>query len=93
MSSIQDICALSNKIFNYVEAYQKGDYADDDVIAISSTHGRVMVEADSSDYVTKFKNTEMYPFSSLVRDDENGGLEPDVDKIDDIANSWLFLDC
>jgi hypothetical protein len=34
----------------------------------------------------------MYPFSSLVRDDENGGVEPDVDKIDDIANSWLFLD-
>ena len=40
MSSIQDIHALSNKIFNYVDAYQKGDYADDDVVAISSAHGK-----------------------------------------------------
>jgi hypothetical protein len=92
MSSIQQIRALGEEIYNHVDDYLKGGFADDDVVAISSNHGRVTVEADSSGCVKKFANTEMYPFSSLVRDDENGGVEPDVDKIDDIANSWLFLD-
>ncbi len=92
MSSIQDIRALSNKIFNYVDAYQKGDYADDDVVAISSAHGKVTVDAGAANNIDKRGNTECYTFSSLMRDDENGGLEPDGDKIDEIANNWLFLD-
>lgn len=92
MSSIQDIHALSNEIYNYVDAYQKGDYADNDVVAISSDGDNVIVEAGEADTINKGDNTECYMFASLMRDDENGGLEPDGDKIDDIANSWLFLD-
>ena len=92
MSSIQDIHALSNEIYNYVDAYQKGDYADNDVVAVSSDGDNVIVEAGEADTINKGDNTECYTFASLVRDDENGGLEPDGDKIDDIANSWLFLD-
>ena len=92
MSSIQEINALSEVIYNYVDAYQKGDYEDSDVVAISRVHGKVTVEADSADKIRKRDNTEVYPFSSLMRDDENGGLEPDVDRINEIANSWLFLD-
>ena len=49
----------------------------------------VLRTANSND---KRGNTECYIFSSLMRDDENGGLEPDGDKIDEIANNWLFLD-
>lgn len=91
MSSIQDIRALSNEIYNYVEAYQNGDYADDDVVAISSDGDDVIVEAGEANTINKGNNTECYTFASLVRDDETDGLEPDSDKIDDIANSWLFL--
>ena len=92
MSSIQDIHALSNEIYNYVDAYQNGDYADDDVVAVSSDGYDVTVEAGSVDDFNSSDNSECYAFASLVRDDENGGLKPDGDKIDDIANSWLFLD-
>lgn len=92
MSSIQDIRELSNEIYNYVDAYQNGDYADEDVVVVSSDGCDVTVEAGSVDDFKRSNNSECYTFSSLVRDDENSGLEPDGDKIDDIANSWLFLD-
>ena len=91
MSSIQDIRALSNEIYNYVEAYQNGDYADEDVVVVSSDGCDITVEAGSVDGFKRSDNSEYYTLSSLMRDDENGGLEPDSDKIDDIANSWLFL--
>ncbi|MBQ3691530.1 MAG: hypothetical protein II937_16910 [Bacteroidales bacterium] len=92
MSSIRKINALSEVIYNYVDAYQKGNYADNDVVAVSSDGDNVIVETGEADTINKGDNTECYTFASLVRDDENGGLEPDGDKIDDIANSWLFLD-
>ena len=67
-------------------------YEDEDVVVVSSDGCDVTVEAGSVNDFKRSNNSECYTFSSLVRDDENGGLEPDGDKIDDIANSWLFLD-
>ena len=92
MSSIQEIHALGKQIYNCVEEYQKGNYSDNDVLAISSNNGEISVDVDSPENIVNRDNTELYSFSSLLRDDENGGYEPDNDKIDDLANNWLFLD-
>lgn len=91
MSSIQDIRALEERIYDYVEDYIDGDYNEDDVLAISTRCGKVSLKADAKDKIKMGKTTEVYPFSTLVRPDDNNALEPDVDKISDIANSWLFI--
>jgi len=35
---------------------------------------------------------ELYPLNELVQTGDDNELEPDNDKISDIANSWLFMD-
>ena len=91
MSSIQDIRALEERIYDYVEDYIGGDYNEDDVLAISTRCGKVSLKADAKDKIKIGKTTEVYPFSTLVRPDDNNAQEPDVDKISEIANSWLFI--
>ena len=91
MSSIQDIRALEERIYDFVEDYIGGDYNEDDVLAISSRCGKVSLNADAKNKIKMGKTTEIYPFSTLVRPDDNNASEPDVDKISEIANSWLFI--
>lgn len=91
MSSIQDIRALEERIYDYVEDYLGGDYNEDDVLAISTRCGKVSLKADAKDKIKIGKTTEIYPFSILVRPGDNNTQEPDVDKISEIANSWMFI--
>lgn len=91
MSSIQDIRALEERIYDYVEGYLGGDYNEDDVLAISTRCGKVSLKADAKDKIKIGKTTEIYPFSILVRPGDNNTQEPDVDKISEIANSWMFI--
>ena len=91
MSSIQDIHALEERIYDYVEEYLGGNYAPDDVLAISTRCGKVSLKADARDHIKIGKTTEVYPFSTLVRLSDNTAQEPDNDKISDIANNWMFL--
>lgn len=91
MSSIQDIHALEERIYDYVEDYIAGNYHEDDVLAISTRCGKVSLIADAREKIKVGKTTEIYPLSSLVRPGDNGNPEPDNDKISDIANSWVFL--
>ena len=92
MSSIQDIHALEERIYDYVEDYIAGNYNEDDVLAISTRCGKVLLIADAREKIKVGKTTEIYPFKELVRTGDNGKPEPDNDKISDIANSWVFLD-
>ena len=92
MSTIQQIRAFSDQIFDIVNDYQKGDYNKNDVLAIDNNRGSLSLIADAENKIVKTKTMEVYPLVSLLRDDDNGGFEPDNDKIDEIANSWLFLD-
>ena len=71
MSSIQDIRALEERIYDYVEDYIGGDYNEDDVLAISTRCGKVSLKADAKDKIKIGKTTEIYPFSTLVRLDDN----------------------
>ena len=91
MSSIQDIHALEERIYDFVEEYLGGNYAPDDVLAISTRCGKVSLKADARGHIKIGKTTEVYPFSTLVRLSDNNAQEPDNDKISDIANSWLYL--
>lgn len=91
MSSIQDIHAVEERIYDYVVEFLGGNYAPDDVLAISTRCGKVSLKADARDNIKIGKTTEVYPFSTLVCFGDKNAQEPDNDKISDIANSWLYL--
>ncbi len=91
MSTIQDIHALEQSIYDIVQDYINGDYNEDDVLAIDHRHGETTLTADIRETIKSRKGTEIYTLKELVRAGEHISLEPDGDKISEIANSWLFL--
>ena len=92
MANIQDIHAFEEKIYDIVQDYIDANYDVDDVLAIGMRCGRISMKADAKEAIKIGKTTEIYPLKDLVRLDDEGQKEPDVDKINDIANSWVFLD-
>ena len=92
MSTIQDIRALEERIFDIVQDYVDGNYNPDDVLAIGIRCGKITLKADAKENIKAGKTTELYPLKELVRTDDNGKPEPDVDAISDVANKWVFLD-
>lgn len=92
MSSIQDIRALEERIFDIVQGYVNEDYNEDDVLAIGRRCGRITMKADAKENIKVGKTTELYPLADLVRSGDDCKPEPDIDKISEIANNWLFLD-
>ncbi len=91
MSTIQDIRALEERIYDIVQEYVDALYNEDDVLAIGKRCGRITLKADARAAIKVGKTTELYPLKDLVRTGDDGKPEPDNDKISDIANSWLFL--
>ena len=91
MSSIQDIRALEERIYDYVEDYLGGNYNEDDVLAIGRRCGKITLKADAQENIKVGKTTELYPLKDLVRTGDDGNPESDNDKISDIANSWVFI--
>ena len=89
MSSIQDIHALEERIINIVDGYVKGDYNEDDVLAVGRRCGKITLKADAKDNIKIGNTTELYPLKIFVRKGEDGKLEPVCDKVSEIANSWL----
>ncbi len=92
MSTIQDIRALEERIYDIVQDYVDALYNDDDVLAIGKRCVRITLKADAREAIKVGKTTELYPLKDLVRTGDDGKPEPDNDKISEIANSWLFLD-
>ena len=92
MSTIQDIHVLEQNIYDLVQDYINGDYNEDDVLAIDRRHGEITLTADAREALKTRKSTETYPLKELIRAEEHVSLEPDGDKISEIANSWLFLE-
>lgn len=92
MSSIQDIRALEVRINDIVSDYIEGMYLEDDVLAISRPAGKIEVTAVKKESIKDGKDIEIYPLKDLVRTGDDGRPEEDVDKISEIANSWIFLD-
>lgn len=92
MSTIQDIRALEVSINDIVTDYINGMYLEDDVLAISRHAGKLKLTADKRESIKVGKETEIYPLKDLVRKGDDGQPEEDIDKISEIANSWIFLD-
>lgn len=92
MSTIQEIHALEQSIYDIVQDYIDGDYNEDDVLAIDRRHGEITLTADIRETIKTRKGTEVYPLKELVRAGEHFSLEPDGGKISEVANSWLFLE-
>ncbi len=91
MSSIQDIRAFEERIYDVVQDYVNGNYNEDDVMAIGIRCGKITLKADAKENIKVGKTTELYALKELVRVGDDGKSEPDVDAISDVANKWVFL--
>lgn len=92
MSSIQEIRALEERIYDIVQDYVDGNYNPDDVLAIGRRCGRITLTADAKDNIKPGKTTEFYALQELTRKGDDGKLEPDTDKISKITSTWLFIE-
>ena len=92
MSSIQDIHALEERIFDIVQDYVDGNYNEDDVLAIGRRCGKITLKADAKENIKVGKITELYSLRDLVRPGDDGKPEPDNDKVSEVVNKWMFLD-
>lgn len=94
MATIQEIQELEDKICSCVEEYIENDYdCHDYSLAVFNVSGEVECGIVQDALSAVRPGWWFYDLSHLVREDDSGHLEPDVDAISDIANSWLFLDC
>lgn len=91
MSSIQDIRAFEERIYDVVQDYVNGNYNEDDVMAIGIRCGKITLKADAKENIKVGKTTELYALKELVIVGDDGKSEPDVDAISDVANKWVFL--
>ena len=92
MSSIQEIRALEERIYDIVQDYVDGNYNTDDVLAIGRRCGKITLTADAKENIKAGKKTEFYTLQDLTRKGDDGKPGPDNDKITEIAGKWLFLE-
>lgn len=94
MASWQDIRELEVRIYEVVDEYiHNAEAYQNPVLIVSQCDDREQYAVEVDDMAEGANSDDgTYPMSELVRTDDTGLLEPDVDKISDIANSWLFLD-
>ena len=93
MASIQDIQALEQRIYDAVEEYINNPDGYDEAVLhvyLNEDDMEYFAEVDNASHYTS--GEEVYPINKLIRFDENGESEVDVDAASDIANSWIFLD-
>lgn len=92
MASWQDIRELEERIYEVVDEYIL------DAEAYNNAVLHVYLDADKMEHCAEVDNKdkygiedEVYPIESLIRLDDSGNQEVDVDAVSDIANSWIFL--
>lgn len=89
-SSIQDVRAFDEAIFNMVEGYLKDNdniINENDGIYIDSN---LSLSIESINDVTDKDN--FYPISKLIRMDENNVIEVDCDETFELSNKYLFIE-
>ena len=91
MATIQDTRALEQRITDIVEDYIQDLYNNDDVLAIGRRCGKITLMADAKEKIKIGNTTELHPLKELVRADEKGKPEPNIDKISDISNQWIKI--
>ncbi len=93
MSRIQDIRAFANRIDEAVNEYlQYPESYKNPVLHVYLDKDEREYKAEIAENMQGTEDEGVYPIASVIRKDENGQDESDCDRIDEIANSWLFLD-
>ena len=93
MANWQDIRALEERIYEQVEEFLNNQEAY--VMPVLSVYldlDDMTYKAAAEDGLQGTEDEGIYPMSELIRMGDNGKPEPDIDKISDVANSWIFLD-
>ena len=92
MASWQDIRALEERIYDAVQEYLDNAeaYTDASLHVWLDQDDRIY-RAEVEDHLSGTEDDGIYAVASILRDGDEG-LEPDVDRISYIANSWIFLD-
>ena len=92
MASWQDIRELEERIYEVVDEYIS------DVEAYNNAVLHVYLDTDKMEHCAEVDDRdkygvedEVYPIESLIRFDDNGMQEVDVDVVSEVANSWIFL--
>ena len=92
MANWQDIRALEERIYDVVQEYiANADAYQNATLHVYLDQNDMLHKAVIDDNLTGTEDDGIYPVASLLRPGEDG-IEPDVDRINDIANSWIFLD-
>lgn len=92
MANWQDIKALEERIYDAVQEYlDNADAYSEPVLRVYLYQDDMLHRAEVEDNLSGNADDDIYPMTELVRLNDNGEPEPDVDKISEIANSWIFL--
>ena len=92
MANWQDIRALEERIYDAVQEYlDNPDVYVQPVLHVYLDQDEMLHKAEADDNLSGNADDGIYPIAELIRTGDDG-QEPDVDKISDIANSWIFLD-
>ena len=93
MSRIQDIRAFANRIDEAVNEYlQYPESYENPVLHVYLDRDEMEYKAEIAENLRGTEDDGVYPIASVIRKDEDGQDESDYDRIDEIANSWIFLD-
>ena len=88
MACIQDIRALEERIYDAVQEYL--DYPDGyehPILHVYLDKDEMVHRAEIDDNLQGTEDDGVYELEGLIRDGQ-----PDIDRVSDIANSWIFLD-
>lgn len=92
MANWQDIRALEERIYDAVDEYLANSEAYKDAsLHVWLDEDDMIYRAEVDDNLAGSEDDGVYAIAGVVRQGDEG-LEPDVDRISDIANSWIFLD-
>lgn len=92
MADWQDIKALEERIYDAVQEYlDNADAYQNASLHVYLDQDDMLHKAEIDDNLTGTEDDGIYLIATLLRQGEDG-VEPDVDRISDIANSWIFLD-
>lgn len=93
MSKIQDIRAFANRIDEAVNEYLAyPESYENPVLHVYLDRDEMEYKAEIAENLQGTEDDGVYPIASVIRKDEDGQDESDCDRIDEIANSWVFLD-
>lgn len=93
MSRIQEIRAFANRIDEAVNEYLAyTESYENPVLHVYLDKDTRVYKAEIAENLQGPEDDGIYPIASVIRKDEDGQDESDYDRIDEIANSWVFLD-